>query len=276
MDDKTFKRILSVQDVSCVGQCSLTVALPIISSFGIETAILPAAVLSTHTCGFSDYYCKDLTDDIPHIRAHWEKEKILFDGIYTGYLASAKQIEYVKEIMQTCLANGAPKIVDPAMADGGKLYPAFDADFVDAMRDLCSHADVILPNITEACFLTCVEYKESYDAEYINRLLNALTDIGAKTIVLTGVSYEPSTTGVVVRHNGKTDYYRHQKLPRSCHGTGDVFASAFVGSFMQGNSAYASAKLAADFTVDCILHTPPSHWYGVCFERCIPSLIEEL
>lgn len=264
-----YKRILTVQDVSCVGQCSLTVALPIISAFGIETSILPAAVLSTHTCGFSDYYCRDLTEDIPHIRAHWEKEKILFDGIYTGYLASAKQIGYVKEIMQTCLANDAPKIVDPAMADNGKLYPAFDNDFVDAMRDLCSHADIILPNITEACFLTGEKYSEKYDEAYVSTLLKKLANIGAKTIVLTGVSYDASSTGVVVFGNGKAEYYRHKKLARSCHGTGDVFASAFVGAYMHGNSPYASAKIAADFTVDCILQTPPSHWYGVCFEKCL-------
>lgn len=271
-----YKRILTIQDVSCVGQCSLTVALPIISACGIETAILPAAILSTHTCGFSGYTCRDLTDDIPSIRKHWQKENLLFDGIYTGYLASAKQIEYVEDVMKTCLASDAPKIVDPAMADNGKLYPAFDADFVDAMRDLCSQADVILPNITEACFLTGEEYKETYDQKYVDRLLQKLTDIGAKAVVLTGVSYEPSTTGVVVYQDRKTAYYRHKKLDRSCHGTGDVFASAFVGAYMQGNSLYDCAKIAADFTVECITETPPSHWYGVCFERCIPSLIEEL
>lgn len=270
-----YKRILTIQDVSCVGQCSLTVALPIISACGIETAILPAAILSTHTCGFSGYTCRDLTDDIPSIRKHWQKENLLFDGIYTGYLASAKQIEYVEDVMKTCLASGAPKIVDPAMADNGKLYPAFDADFVDAMRDLCSQADVILPNITEACFLTGEEYKETYDQKYVDRLLQKLTDIGAKAVVLTGVSYEPTTTGVVVYQDGKTAYYRHKKLDRSCHGTGDVFASAFVGAYMQGNSLYDCAKIAADFTVECITETPPSHWYGVCFEKCLPSLISQ-
>lgn len=270
-----YKRILTIQDVSCVGQCSLTVALPIISACGIETAILPAAILSTHTCGFSGYTCRDLTDDIPSIRKHWQKENLLFDGIYTGYLASAKQIEYVEDVMKTCLASGAPKIVDPAMADNGKLYPAFDADFVDAMKNLCSQADVILPNITEACFLTGEEYKETYDQKYVDGLLQKLTDIGTKAVVLTGVSYEPTTTGVVVYQDGNTAYYRHKKLERSCHGTGDVFASAFVGAYMQGNALYDCAKIAADFTVECITETPPSHWYGVCFEKCLSSLISQ-
>ncbi len=270
------KRILSVQDVSCVGQCSLTVALPIISACGIETAILPAAILSTHTCGFSGYTCRDLTEDIPPIRKHWQKERILFDGIYTGYLASAKQIEYVKDVMQTCLKSDAPKIVDPAMADNGKLYPAFDANFVTAMKDLCSQADVILPNITEACFLTGEEYKSSYDEAYVDTLLIKLAALGAKTIALTGVSYDDSATGVVVFKNGNKQYYKHKKLDRSCHGTGDVFASAFTGAYINGKSLYASAQIAADFTVECIEKTPSDHRYGVCFEQCLPSLFEKL
>ena len=270
------KRILTIQDISCVGQCSLTVALPIISACGIETAILPAAILSTHTCGFSGYTCRDLTEDIPPIRKHWQKERIFFDGIYTGYLASAKQIEYVKDVMQTCLKPDAPKIVDPAMADNGKLYPAFDTDFVSAMKDLCSQADVILPNVTEACFLTGEEYKSAYDEAYIDTLLSKLAALGAKTVVLTGVSYDDSTTGVVVFENGNKQYYKHKKLNRSCHGTGDVFASAFVGAYINGKSLYDSAKIAADFTVECIEKTPSEHWYGVCFEQCLPSLFEKL
>lgn len=270
------KRILSIQDVSCVGQCSLTVALPIISACGIETAILPAAILSTHTCGFSGYTCRDLTEDIPPIRKHWQKEHILFDGIYTGYLASAKQIEYVKDVMQTCLKSDAPKIVDPAMADNGKLYPAFGANFVTAMKDLCSQADVILPNITETCFLTGAEYKSSYDEAYVDTLLIKLAALGAKTIVLTGVSYDDSTTGVVVFENGNKQYYKHKKLDLSCHGTGDVFASAFTGAYINGKSLYASAQIAADFTAECIEKTPSDHRYGVCFEQCLPSLFEKL
>lgn len=270
------KRILTIQDISCVGQCSLTVALPIISACGIETAILPAAILSTHTCGFSGYTCRDLTEDIPPIRKHWQKEQILFDGIYTGYLASAKQIEYVQDVIKTCIKRNAPVIVDPAMADNGKLYPAFDIDFVSAMKNLCSQADVILPNITEACFLTGEEYKSVYDEAYIDTLLSELAALGAKTIVLTGVGYDDSTTGVVVFENGNKQYYKHKKLTRSCHGTGDVFASAFTGAYMNGKSPYDCAKIAADFTVECIENTPPEHWYGVCFEQYIPSLFAKL
>ena len=217
-----------------------------------------------------------MTEDIPPIRKHWQKEQILFDGIYTGYLASAKQIGYVQDVIKTCIKRNAPVIVDPAMADNGKLYPAFDIDFVSAMKNLCSQADVILPNITEACFLTGEEYKSVYDEAYIDTLLSELAALGAKTIVLTGVGYDDSTTGVVVFENGNKQYYKHKKLTRSCHGTGDVFASAFTGAYMNGKSPYDCAKIAADFTVECIENTPPEHWYGVCFEQYIPSLFAKL
>ena len=165
------KKVLTIQDISCVGQCSLTVALPIISACGIETCPLPSAVLSTHTGGFTGYTFRDLTDDMPSIREHWEKENIYFDGVYTGYLGSAEQIGYVKNLTESRLKKGGAFIVDPAMADNGKLYPAFDESYVEEMKKLCFTADILLPNITEACYLTGEGYQESYDEEYIRNLL---------------------------------------------------------------------------------------------------------
>ena len=161
----SYKKILTIQDISCVGQCSLTVALPILSACGIETCVLPSAVLSTHTAGFSGYTFRDLTEDMPAINEHWKKEGIKFSAIYTGYLGSTKQIEYVEQIFDDAAAEGCVKVVDPAMADNGKLYPGFDEAFVEAMKDLCGKADYIVPNITEACFLTGMEYKTEYDRE---------------------------------------------------------------------------------------------------------------
>ena len=264
----SYKRILTIQDISCVGQCSLTVALPILSAAGLETAILPSAVLSTHTAGFSGYTVRDLTDDIPAIAAHWEKEKIAFEAIYTGYLGSTAQIDMVKDIFARLLADGGKTVVDPAMADNGKLYPAFDLEYVEAMKSLAFGADVILPNITEACYLAGAEYRETYDEKYISDLLDRLTALGARTIVLTGVGYTPDTTGVVVRENGETRYYRHKKIAKGSHGTGDVYASAFVGALMAGKPTYDAAVIAADYTVKCIENTQgdPDHGYGVKFE----------
>lgn len=270
-----YKKILTVQDISCVGQCSLTVALPILSACGLETCILPSAVLSTHTAGFTGYTCRDLTEDMPNICAHWKKEGIQFDAIYTGYLGSKTQIAYVKEMMETLLAPGAKRIVDPAMADNGKLYPAFDMEYVEEMKTLCFAADMILPNITEACFLTDTPYKTEYDADYITGLLQKLHRLGAKTIILTGVGYKEGRTGVVVYENEVQTYYEHKRIAVSCHGTGDVYAASFVGALLQEKSAYDAAKIAADYTVKCIENTieDKSHWYGVKFETALKDLM---
>ena len=270
-----YKRILTIQDISCVGQCSLTVALPILSACGIETAILPSAVLSTHTAGFSGFTFRDLTDDMPAIKEHWQKEGIKFDSIYTGYLGSTKQVVYVKDILDTMGKGGSVKIVDPAFADNGKLYPIFDSIYVDAMKTLCPSADILLPNITEAAFLAGVEYKEVYDESYIKELLSELSKLGRSTIVLTGVSYAPEKTGVVVYENGRIGYYEHRRIAKGCHGTGDVYASAFTGALVRGRSIFDAAKIAADYTVRCIENTQddPDHRYGVKFEPVLSELI---
>lgn len=273
-----YKRILTIQDISCVGQCSLTVALPIISACGIETAILPSAVLSTHTAGFSAFTFRDLTDDIPAIREHWEKEGIKFDAVYTGYLGSTKQIAFVKDIMESCNKADGLRIVDPAMADNGKLYPGFDMEYVNGMKGLCAAADIVLPNITEACFLTDTEFKTEYDRAYIDELIAKLTALGCKCIILTGVSYKADKTGVVVYEKGEYKYYEHKKISKGCHGTGDVYASAFTGALMRGFDAFNAAKIAADYTVLCIENTQddPDHWYGVKFETALGELTQML
>ena len=273
-----YKRILTIQDISCVGQCSLTVALPILSACGLETAVLPSAVLSTHTAGFSGYTFRDLTEDMPAIAAHWMKENITFSAIYTGYLGSTKQIDYVRSIFRSAAAPGCIKIVDPAMADNGKLYPGFDGEFVEAMKLLCAEADFIVPNITESCFLTGMDYTVNYDRAYIDQLLNKLTALGCKNIILTGISYAPGRTGIVIFENGVYSYYEHELLSNSCHGTGDIYASSFVGALVRGNSAYRAAQIAADYTVECIRETAKlsNHWYGAAFEPVLPKLIEAL
>lgn len=273
-----YRKILTIQDISCVGQCSLTVALPIISACGIETCVLPSAVLSTHTAGFRGYTFRDLTEDMPAITDHWVREGIAFEAIYTGYLGSARQIDYVKDIFERTAAESCVRIVDPAMADNGRLYPGFDAAFVEAMKGLCGRADYILPNITEACFLTGAPYRTDYDRAYIDGLLERLLSLGCGNVILTGVSYAPGKTGVVVMENDRYAYYEHVKLPNGCHGTGDIYASAFVGALMRGRSAYDAARIAADYTVECIRATAEEdgHWYGAKFEPVLWKLIKAL
>lgn len=268
-------RILTIQDISCVGQCSLTVALPIISACGIEACPLPSAVLSTHTGGsFSGYTFRDLTEDFPGICAHWKKQGIDFDIVYSGYLGSKRQVSLVGDIMRDF---GSLSVVDPAMADNGRLYGGFDGEFVEAMRPLCAAADIILPNITEACLLTGIKYRESYDEGYIRELLAALSPDG-RTVILTGVSLDAGTTGVAVYDGSDTYFYRHERFDRCCHGTGDIYASVVVGALARGKSVADAAKIAADFTVLCIKNTAgdSAHWYGVRFEPMLGRLIEML
>ena len=273
-------RIVSIQDISCLGKCSLTVALPIISAMGVECSILPTAVLSTHTM-FQNFTCKDLTDQIAPIAHHWQQEKIYFDAIYTGYLASAEQIADVCQFFDTFKTEDNVIFVDPAMADNGKLYPAFGPEFPAEMAKVCAKADVIVPNLTEASLLTGLPYRTEYDESYIRELIDALAALGPRHVVLTGVSFEKGKLGVMAydQKTKETFTYFNEHLPVSYHGTGDVFASTAVGGLMNGLSLGDSLALAADYTVECIrttTHTPNSNWYGVEFERAIPYLVHRL
>ena len=273
-----YKRILTIQDISCVGQCSMTVALPILSACGQETCIIPSAVLSTHTGGFQKPHIRDISMDIPAIGKHWQQENITFDAIYTGYLGTKEQIRDVANVFDTMLRPGGKIIVDPAMADHGKLYSGFDMEYARAMGELCKKADVILPNLTESCLMTDCEYRENYDEAYIAYVLAKLHKMGMKTVVLTGVSYCPQETGVVVSNGNSTYYYRHNKLQRSYHGTGDIYASAFVGSWLGGKTMEEAVQISADYACECIRATigDENHWYGTKFEPVLGKLIEML
>ena len=274
------KRIVSIQDISCLGKCSLTVALPIISAMGVECAVVPTAVLSTHTM-FQNFTCRDLSDQIAPIAAHWRQEQIRFDAIYTGYLASPGQIADVCRFFDQFKTGQNLIFVDPAMADNGRLYPAFDDSFPAEMAKVCAKADVIVPNLTEASLLTGLPYRTKYSEADVRELLLALSDLGPRHTALTGVSFEPDQLGVMAydRQTGQFSSYFTERIPVSFHGTGDIFASACVGGLMNGLSLKDALALAADYTVACIrltAQTPEANWYGVEFERAIPDLVRRL
>ncbi len=274
------KRIVTIQDISCVGKCSLTVALPIISAMGVETAIIPTAVLSTHTM-FNGFTVKDLTDQIKPITNHWKQEKFDFDAIYTGYLGSFEQIDLMKEMFDQFKTDNNIIFVDPAMADNGKLYPAFDEDFAKYMGTLCAKADIIVPNITEACYMTGYEYKTEYDEAYVKNLLLKLADLGSKISILTGVGFRDGMTGVMGYDKDKDEYfyYEHEKLPYSYHGTGDIFSSTCIGAIVNGFEWKDAVQIAADYTAESIRLTIEDgklQWYGVHFEQAMPYLIKRL
>lgn len=269
------KRILSVQDISCIGKCSLTVALPVISAMGVECAIIPTAVLSTHTA-FDGFTFRDLTSDIKPITVHWKKEGFTFDAIYTGYLGSFEQLRLVSDIIDQFPSKVC---IDPVMGDNGKLYPGFTPEFAFEMAKLCGRADVILPNMTEASYMLGTEYIASgYDGDYVLGVLEGLCGLGAKSAVLTGVDYGDGRVGVVCleKSTGKTFSYFRDRIGRSFHGTGDVFASATVGALMNGFCLEEAIRIAVDYTVACISHTasdPNSNNYGVDFESQISYLL---
>ena len=274
------KRILTIQDVSCLGKCSITIALPLISAMGVETVILPTALLSTHTM-FNGFTVKDLEDQLIPITDHWKKEKVTFDAIYTGYLGTEEEIDTVKKIIEDFRTDQTLVFVDPAMGDNGKLYPAFDSHYALKNADLCAVADIIVPNITEAAFMTGAEYKEVYDKSYIQDLLQKLAGLGAKTVALTGVSLSEGKTGVMGYDTLTKEYFSYQndRIPTSYHGTGDVFSSTTVGAMMNGISWQDSLKIAADYTahtIDVTLNNPRKPWYGVDFEATIPDLLDTL
>ena len=276
------KRIVSIQDISCLGKCSLTVALPIISAMGVETCVVPTAVLSTHTGGFSGFTFHDLTQEIQPISDHWQKEGIAFDAIYTGYLGSFEQIQLVSQFFDRFGGGDTLVYADPAMADNGVLYTGFTPEFALEMGKLCGKADVIVPNLTEAAFMLGEEYVgDDYDEAYVHALLKLLTGLGCKTAILTGISYQPGQIGAVA-YDSVTDTYAsyfNEKLPVRFHGTGDVFASACVGALMNGKDLAGALKIAVDYTLESIRETtkdPKANWYGVNFESAIPMLVHSL
>lgn len=275
------KRIITVQDISCVGKCSLTVALPVISAMGVEACVLPTAVLSTHTA-FKGFTFRDLTADISNITAHWKQEKIGFDAIYTGYLGSFEQIELMHSLISDFGGGSTRVIVDPCMGDNGTLYSGFTPDFAKAMAGLCSKADVIVPNLTEASFMLGVPYvADGYTKEYIEDLVQKLAGLGSRRVVLKGVSFDDKKIGIVSydSQNQKISWYFHEKMPQSFHGTGDIFASVLTGALVRGFELQEACRLAADFVVEAIRATlshKDYNWYGVDFESAIPFLVERL
>ena len=258
-----------------MGQCSMTVAMPILSACGHETCILPTALLSTHTGGFGKPVVVHMGDALEGMWKHWKENDISFDAILVGYLGSVAAIEIAEQILSEMLAPGGVSIVDPAMADHGKLYSGFDDNYAQAMERLCRKADIILPNITEAAMFARMPYQASLDEGYVRELLEK---IGHPCVVLTGVGYHEGETGAAIFRDGAVEYYIHPRTDRNFHGTGDMFAASFTGALMQEKTLMESVKIAADFVCKAIENTciEPAHWYGVKFETALPDLIRWL
>jgi len=264
------KKVLTIQDISCYGSCSITVALPILSIYGIETVILPSSILSTHTGGFHNVVIHDLTNEMPKIIDHWISEGISFDAIYTGYVGDNRQFDYILKCKEKLLKPNGLLIVDPAMADHGKLYSALDESIIDGMKRIVSVADYIIPNITEAALLTNNEYREEYDDKYIVKLLNDLYNLGAKKIIISGIKNKASI-GAAIYDGKKVEKILAEKQNKSYHGTGDIFSSVIVGNILNNQSLSDAIKDASDFVIKSIKATDNdiNHTYGVKFEEVL-------
>jgi len=249
------KRVAAIHDISGVGKCSLTVALPIISAAGVECSAMPTAVLSTHTGGFDGFTFRDLTDDMMPIAEHWKKENIRFDAFYSGYLGSLGQIDIVRDVFEMFRTPETLILVDPVMADNGKLYSLFTFDHVKGMAKLCGHADVIVPNRTEAAFMLGREFKDGpMVQEDVDDLLRALAGLGAKQVVLTGVYFGDDDLGAACydTRSGRIDYIEDKRIEGMYHGTGDVFGSFLTGALMRGRGLADATRIAVDYTCAAI------------------------
>ena len=274
------KKVVTMQDISCVGKCSITAAFPVISAMGVETALIPTAVLSTHTMFQGFTFC-DLTKEIRPIMDHWEKEQFRFDGIYIGYLGSFEQLDIASELFERFGKDGFI-LVDPAMADNGKLYYGFDQKFADQMAKLCGKADYICPNLTEASFMLRKEYcGDNYDEAYVREELKELCALGAKTAILTGISLEKGKTGAYAYDSVNDEYHTFftDEQPEHFHGTGDLWAGTLCGALTIGKSLDDAMKIACLFVAESIrltLAEKDHNTYGVNFEQAIPYLIKLL
>ena len=270
------KRVLAVHDISCVGRCSLTVALPVLSAMGFETSILPTSILSTHTGGFEGYTYRDLAEDMNPVADHWRALGLRFDAIFTGWLGTHRHVKNLDHLL-SAVGAGAQLIVDPVMGDNGKLYATLDGDYVDAMRSYCARAEVLLPNITEAAILTGTDYPyPGYNKTWVCDMLRRLTDIGPRVAVLTGVSLMPGRIGAAAldRKGERLLYFDDDFIPGMWHGAGDVFGSVLVGAHLRGLPLDRALGQAVRFTTRCIRRTRDAgtdERLGLQFE---PELIE--
>lgn len=276
------KRVAAIHDISCVGRCSLTVALPILSAAGFDTSVLPTAVLSTHTGEFTNFTYRDLTQDLLPIAEHWQNLGLEFDALYSGFLGSYEQIDHVYHIFNMFKKTNTILLVDPVMADNGKLYSTYTSDIAQGMAKLCSMADIIVPNLTEAAFLLKEEYiGHDYDQKYIEGLLKRLATLGAKKIVLTGVSFNNEELGAACYDTttGEISYTMSTKFDDFFYGSGDVFASALLSALLHEKTLGESVTIAVAFTHETLKQTVSAKQerrYGVCFERAIPTLLKNL
>ncbi len=277
------KTVAAIHDISGMGKCSLTAAIPVLSAAGVSVSVMPTAVLSTQTGGLNSYTYRDLTDDMRPVMAHWKKIGVTFDAVYSGFLGSADQVDIVCDFVKEFRHDNTLFLCDPAMADNGRLYDTFDDSFVEKMKKLCANADIIVPNFTEAAFLLDREYlTPPYTKAFTDDLLRSLAiEFGSKFVVLTGVDFDGKSVGAGAydSENDVITYSLSERIDGMFHSTGDLFASSLLGGILNGYSVNDSAEKAIGFTVNAIKETVKiggDSRFGLAFERCLPMYMKSL
>lgn len=283
------KRVATINDLSGLGKCSLTVALPVLSVLGVQACPLPTAVLTNQT-GFSSFYLDDYTEKIPHYIKQWQKRQVQFDGIYTGFLANEAQVAEILEFIRCFRTPNTLLLVDPVMGDHGKIYSTYTPALCEKMKHLVSLADAITPNLTEACILTDTDYNSliahQTDADYLERIAQLgkqLTADGAHIVVITGVHIFCAEDGCEYIYNvavtgDRVSYAKSRTYGGGYSGTGDIFASVLCGYLVQGRSAQAATAKAAAFIEAALKDTYAAgidRNEGILFEPHLRMLLEE-
>lgn len=275
------KRVLTIQDISCLGKCSLTAALPVLSAMGLEAVILPTAILSAHT-EFKGAYVRDLTEIIEPVTKHWREQGITFDSISCGYLGSAGQMALVKRVFEEFKEKDTKIVLDPVMGDHGRLYTGFDRNYVEQMRTFCRTADIMLPNLTEAACLLGIEYDSlPEDRAGYEELILKLAELNKGIVICKGLRLCEGKVAVIAYDDSAKEivFCERERLDAQLSGTGDIFAAVCQGAFARGMKLKESVELAMDFVLECMKRTmadPGHRWYGVNFEEALPFLYERI
>ena len=274
------KKVLAVHDLSCVGRCSLTVIMPILSCLGIQACPLPTAILSTHLGGFSAVAFSDFSSHIADFSAHWRREGVQFDSIYSGFLASTEQIEIVSQLICDFSASRPLVLVDPVMGDEGKLYSVYTGQMQEKIKKLVRQADIITPNYTEACFLLDQPYVSPVSRpELLESWLVKLSELGPRQVVITGVPL-PDQQVANLSYDRITSHFHHctsNLIPVRYPGTGDIFASVLLGALLRGVNLPDAAERACSFVFSAVARTyaagSPAR-EGVLLEPSLKNLLE--
>ena len=274
----TTPRVAAIHDMSGFGRCSLTVAIPVLSAMGVQCCPLPTAFLSTHTGGFTGFTFLDMTEEMPKVAAHWQELDLRFHAIYSGFLASERQIGIVSDFIRTFRRSDTLVVIDPVMGDDGKAYQTYTSALCSGMTHLAELADVITPNLTEAAFLLGRPYDQLPQEEAgLQELVRELGLHGRRSVVLTGVSLSPGKTGAMCfdAKTSRTETVQVDMIAHPLLGTGDIFASVLTGALVRGDTLFSAAAQAADFVRACAVHTAAQNLplrEGVDFEPMLGLL----